>query len=85
MKANSKGEAVYIPACITHSNVSDLVYNDFFIGENADVTIVAGCGVHTEGGGELSAQRNHRFFVSPNAHVVYLEKHIGTGTATERG
>ena len=79
VKANSKGETVYIPACITHSNVSDLVYNDFFIGENADVTIVAGCGVHTEG--EESSQHNgiHRFFVSPNAHVVYLEKHIGTG------
>ena len=53
----TKGESVSIPACVTHGDVDDLVYNDFFVGDGADVTIVAGCG----------------------AHVVYLEKHIGTG------
>lgn len=74
-----KGEKVYIPACVTHSNVSDLVYNDFYIGEDADVTIIAGCGVHSEG--EESAQHNgiHRFFVGKNARVFYQEKHIGIG------
>ncbi len=74
-----KGEKVYIPACVTHSNVSDLVYNDFYIGEDADVTIIAGCGVHTEG--EESAQHNgiHRFFIGKNARVFYQEKHIGIG------
>ena len=46
----TKGESVYIPACVTHGNVDDLVYNDFYVGEGADVTIVAGCGVHTETG-----------------------------------
>ncbi|HIZ56771.1 MAG TPA: SufD family Fe-S cluster assembly protein [Firmicutes bacterium] len=82
VKAGTPGEKIYIPACITHGNVNDLVYNDFFIGENADVTIVAGCGVHNEG--EEDSQHNgiHRFFVGKNARVVYLEKHIGTGNGT---
>ena len=78
----TKGETVYIPACITHSDVDDLVYNDFYIGENADVTIVAGCGVHTDG--EEDSQHNgiHRFFLQKGAHVTYLEKHIGIGEGT---
>ena len=49
VKNNTKGEKIYIPALVTHSGVKDLVYNDFYIGENADVTIVAGCGVNTDG------------------------------------
>ena len=79
VKANTKGETVFIPACVTHTAVDDLVYNDFYIGEGADVVIVAGCGVHNEG--EEDARHNgiHRFFLEPNARVVYKEKHIGTG------
>lgn len=79
VKPNTKGETVFIPACVTHAAVDDLVYNDFFIGEGADVVIVAGCGVHNEG--EEDARHNgiHRFFLEPNARVVYKEKHIGTG------
>lgn len=79
IKANTKGETVFIPACVTHTAVDDLVYNDFYVGENADVVIVAGCGVHNEG--EEDARHNgiHRFFLEPNARVVYKEKHIGTG------
>nr|WP_122012648.1 SufD family Fe-S cluster assembly protein [Maliibacterium massiliense] len=82
VKPGTKGERVYIPACITHSNVDDLVYNDFHIGAGADVTIVAGCGVHTEG--EEDSQHNgiHRFFIAEGARVVYLEKHIGIGEGT---
>lgn len=78
----TKGETVYIPACITHSDVDDLVYNDFYIGEGADVTVVAGCGVHTDG--EESSQHNgiHRFFIEKGARVLYLEKHVGTGGGT---
>ena len=49
---STRGEQVYIPACVTHSAENDLVYNDFYIGEDADVTIVAGCGVHSDGEGE---------------------------------
>lgn len=82
VQPGTKGETVYIPACVTHSNVDDLVYNDFYIGEGADVTVVAGCGVHTEG--EESSQHNgiHRFMIGKNARVVYLEKHVGIGEGT---
>lgn len=82
IKPNTKGEKVYIPACVTKSGVNDLVYNDFYVGENADVTIVAGCGVHTEGEGEAQHNGIHSFMLSKNARVVYEEKHIGTGNGT---
>lgn len=78
----TKGETVYIPACVTHSNVNDLVYNDFYVGEGADVTIVAGCGVHSEGEEEARHNGIHRFYLQKDAHVLYLEKHIGTGDGT---
>lgn len=79
IRPGTKGETVYIPACVTHGNVDDLVYNDFYVGKDADVTIVAGCGVHTDD--EESARHNgiHRFFLEENAHVRYEEKHVGTG------
>ena len=73
---------VYIPACVTRGNVSDLVYNDFYVGAGADVTIVAGCGVHTDNEGEAKHDGIHRFFLEKGAHVLYKEKHIGTGTGT---
>lgn len=79
VKPGTQGEKIFIPACITHSNVDDLVYNDFFIGDNADVTIIAGCGIHTDGEEESQHNGIHRFFLGKNAHVLYLEKHIGTG------
>lgn len=73
-------ETVYIPACVTRGNVNDLVYNDFYVGEGADVTIVAGCGVHTDNEGEAEHDGIHRFFLEKGAHVLYKEKHVGTGT-----
>ena len=79
VKAGTKDEKVYIPACISKSNVEDLVYNDFHIGEDADVTIVAGCGVHTDGEEGSSHNGIHRFFVGKNAKVLYEEKHVGIG------
>ena len=75
----TKGETVSIPACVTHGDVDDLVYNDFYVGEGADVVIVAGCGVHTETGEPARHNGIHRFFLAPNSHVKYVEKHIGTG------
>lgn len=75
----TKDEKVYIPACVTRSRVSDLVYNDFFVGEGADVVIVAGCGVHADNEGEAVHNGIHRFFLGKNSHVIYQEKHIGTG------
>lgn len=79
IKAGTKGERVFIPACVTRGNVNDLVYNDFHVGENADVVIVAGCGVHTDDEGEAAHNGIHSFFVEKGAKVVYEEKHLGTG------
>ena len=79
IKPNTKDEKVYIPACVTHGDVDDLVYNDFYVGENADVTIVAGCGVHTDDGHDARHNGIHRFFLEENTHVLYEEKHIATG------
>lgn len=82
VKPGTKGETVYIPACVTHSGVDDMVYNDFFIGEDADVVVQAGCGVHSEGEEEARHNGIHRFFLEKGAHVLYLEKHIATGSGT---
>lgn len=75
-------ETVFIPAVVTRGNLVDVAYNDFFIGEGADVTITAGCGVHSEDGGTARHDGIHRFFVGKNARVRYLEKHVGTGEGT---
>ena len=80
VKPGTKGETVSIPACVTKAGIDDLVYNDFFIGEGADVRIVAGCGIHADGEeGEARHNGIHRFMLEKNAHAVYVEKHIGTG------
>lgn len=77
--SGTRGETVSIPACVTHGDVDDLVYNDFFVGEGADVTIVAGCGIHTETGEPARHSGIHRFFLEKGARVKYIEKHIGAG------
>lgn len=82
IRPGTKGENVYIPACVTHSDVNDLVYNDFYVGEDADVTIVAGCGVHNDGEGEARHNGIHRFFLGKNSRVRYVERHIGVGEGT---
>ena len=82
IKAGTRDENVFIPACVTKGNVNDLVYNDFHVGENADVRIIAGCGVHTDDDGEAVHNGIHRFFLAKGAHVVYEEKHLGTGEGT---
>lgn len=79
IKPGTKGETVSIPACVTHGDVDDLVYNDFYVGENADVIISAGCGVHTDTHETARHNGIHRFFLGKNSHVIYREKHIGTG------
>ncbi len=76
----TKGETVYIPACVTKAGVDDLVYNDFHIGKDADIVIVAGCGVHSDGHEEARHNGVHRFFLAEGSHVVYEEKHVGTGS-----
>lgn len=78
----TKNDKVFIPALVTCSGVHDLVYNDFYIGEDADVTIVAGCGISTDGCDGSEHNGIHRFFLKPGAKVLYLEKHIGIGEGT---
>ncbi|MBR6598963.1 MAG: SufD family Fe-S cluster assembly protein [Oscillospiraceae bacterium] len=79
VSSKAQQETVYIPACVTRSGVSDLVYNDFIIEDGADVIIVAGCGVHSDGEEEARHNGIHRFFIGKNAKVLYKEKHVGTG------
>ena len=80
VSSDAQGETVYIPACVTHGDVDDLVYNDFYVGDGADITVVAGCGVHTDDGHDARHNGIHRFFLGKGARVLYKEKHIGTGT-----
>ena len=77
IKPNTKGEKVHIPVIISETGLTDLVYNDFIIGENADVEIVAGCGIHNCGNENSGHDGIHTFFVGKNAKVKYVEKHYG--------
>lgn len=77
----TKGEDVFIPACVTKPGIDDLVYNDFYVGENADVKIIAGCGIHTETGEPARHNGIHRFFLEKGARVLYVEKHVATGAS----
>lgn len=79
IQPETKGEKVFIPACVTQTGFHDLVYNDFHVGAGADVIIIAGCGIHAEHGEETVHNGIHRFFMGKNSHVLYQEKHIGTG------
>lgn len=75
----TKNESVHIPVIISQTGLSDLVYNDFFIGEDADVTIVAGCGIHNSGDKTSGHDGIHTFHLAKNSKVKYIEKHVGYG------
>ena len=75
----TKGETVYIPSCVTQGGIEDVVYNDLYVGEDCDITIKSGCGVHTEDDSLAKHSGIHRFFIGPRAQVHYEEKHVGTG------
>ena len=79
IKAGTKGETCYIPVIITQSGINEMVYNDFFIGENCDVDIVAGCGIHNCGEQDSRHDGIHTFYVGKNSRVKYTEKHYGDG------
>ena len=83
ISGSARGEKVLIPACVTRTGIDDLVYNDFYVEAGADVVIVAGCGVHADEGGEARHNGIHRFFIGKGAHVLYKEKHLGTGRDLE--
>ena len=82
IKPGTKNESVHIPVVITETGVNDLVYNDFFIGEGAEVDIVAGCGIHNCGTDTSEHDGIHTFFIGKNAKVKYIEKHYGEGDGT---
>ena len=79
---NTRNESVHIPVIVTQTGLKDLVYNDFFIGENCDVDIVAGCGIHNSGCETAQHDGIHSFYVGKNARVRYVEKHYGEGEGT---
>ena len=79
IKPGTKNESVHIPVVISASGIKETVYNDFYIGEDSDVVIVAGCGIDNCGKQDSQHDGIHRFFVGKNARVKYIEKHYGSG------
>lgn len=79
IKPGTTNESVHIPVVLSDSGLKDLVYNDFYIGENADVTIVAGCGIHNCGVDTSEHDGIHTFYIKKGAKVKYIEKHYGEG------
>ena len=82
IKPGTVNESVHIPVVLTQSGLSETVYNDFHIGEGADVTIVAGCGIDNCGVQDSRHDGIHRFYVGKGARVKYVEKHYGSGDGT---
>jgi Fe-S cluster assembly scaffold protein SufB len=79
IKPGTKNESVHIPVVLSQTGLKEVVYNDFYIGENCDVTIIAGCGIHNSGDQDSQHDGIHTFFVGKNSRVKYVEKHYGEG------
>lgn len=79
IKANTKGETIHIPVIITETGINDIVYNDFYVGQYADVLIFAGCGIHNSGCNTSEHDGIHTFYLEKGAKVRYIEKHYGEG------
>ena len=79
VKPGTKNESLHIPVLLSQSGLKEVVYNDFHIGEDCDVTIVAGCGIHNSGSDASEHSGIHSFFVGRGARVKYVEKHYGEG------
>lgn len=79
IKSGTKHESVHIPVIISQTGMKEMVYNDFFIGEDCDITIVAGCGIHNCGDQDSGHDGIHTFHIGKNAKVKYIEKHYGEG------
>jgi len=82
VKPNTKNESVHIPVILTKTGLNDMVYNDFFIGEGADVLIIAGCGINNCGNQKSEHDGIHTFYIGKNAKVKYVEKHYGEGVGS---
>ncbi len=79
IKPGTKKESVHIPVVLSQSGLTEMVYNDFYIGEDCDITIVAGCGIHNSGDQASKHDGIHSFFIGKNSKVKYVEKHYGSG------
>lgn len=79
IKPGTRSESVHIPVVLSQSGLKESVYNDFFVGKDCDITIIAGCGIHNGGAQASEHSGIHRFFVEDNAKVRYVEKHYGSG------
>lgn len=79
IKPGTKNESVHIPVVLSQSGLTEMVYNDFIIGDDCDVTIVAGCGIHNGGSQKSEHDGIHSFFIGKNSKVKYIEKHYGSG------
>lgn len=82
IKPGTKRQSVHIPVIISETGMDDLVYNDFFIGEDCDVVIVAGCGIHNAGSEASKHDGVHTFYIGARSKVQYVEKHYGEGEGT---
>ena len=80
IKPGTVNESVHIPVVLSESGLKEVVYNDFFVGDDCDVVIVAGCGISNCGDQDSAHDGVHRFFIGKNAKVKYVEKHYGEGT-----
>ena len=79
IKPGTKKESVHIPVVLSQSGLTEMVYNDFYVGDDCDVTIVAGCGIHNSGDLDSKHDGIHAFYIGKNSHVKYVEKHYGSG------
>lgn len=79
IKDGTKNESVHIPVIVTQSGLSDMTYNDFYIGDDCDVLIVAGCGIHNSGCETAQHDGIHTFYIGKNTKLRYVEKHYGEG------
>ncbi len=79
IKPGTKKESVHIPVVLSESGLTEMVYNDFYVGDDCDVTIVAGCGIHNSGSADSRHDGVHTFYIGKNSHVKYVEKHYGSG------
>lgn len=82
VKPFTKNESVHIPVILTKTGLNDMVYNDFYIGEGADVLIIAGCGINNCGNQKSEHDGIHTFYIGKNARVKYVEKHYGEGVGS---
>ncbi len=82
--SGTKGESMHIPVVISEAGIKEFVYNDFFIGTDCEVEIIAGCGIHSCGNEDSQHDGIHSFFIGENSNITYVEKHYGDGEGASR-